>query len=43
MQLDRRIFSGRVIFLVGFDSGDKIASLGVFYEDMHAIERFFGD
>jgi ketosteroid isomerase-like protein len=43
MQIEQRIFSGRVIFLVGFDAGDKISSLGVFYEDMHAIERFFGD
>jgi ketosteroid isomerase-like protein len=43
MQIDRRIFSGRVIFLVGFDNVDKISTLSVFYEDMHAIERFFGD
>jgi hypothetical protein len=43
MQIDRRIFSGRVIFLVGFDNQDQISTLGVFYEDMHAIERFFGD
>jgi ketosteroid isomerase-like protein len=42
MQIDQRIFSGRVIFLVGFDNHDKISTLGVFYEDMHAIERFFG-
>ena len=42
MQVDRRVFSGRAIFLVGFDAGDRIASLSVFAEDLHAVERVFG-
>ena len=42
MQVERRAFSGRAIFLVGFDPGDRIASLSVFFEDLHAVERVFG-
>jgi ketosteroid isomerase-like protein len=42
MQIEQRTFSGRAIFLVGFGAGDKIATLSVFYEDLHAVERFFG-
>jgi ketosteroid isomerase-like protein len=35
-------FTARLIFLLGFDPGDKVSEITVFFEDPSAAERFFG-
>ena len=42
MQMERREFAGRIMFLLGFDVADKIDEIIVLPEDPHAVERFFG-
>ena len=38
-----RRFSGHVVFLFRFDSGDLIDRVNVFFDDADAVSRFFGE
>lgn len=35
-------YKGRIIFLLGFDSTNKVSEITVLYEDASAADRFFG-
>ena len=37
-----QMYKGRHIFLVGFDTHDKIEEITVFFEDQRSAERFLG-
>jgi hypothetical protein len=36
------IFVSRLVVLLGFDPGDKVSQITVFFEDAGGVERFFG-
>jgi ketosteroid isomerase-like protein len=41
-QSNGRIYKGRTLMLVTFNSADKIEGITVFFEDQNAIDRFIG-